>query len=192
MSQGQTDTPEIVRNQHGRIVRTPEQIARDHEAAQLRSHSFTFQQIGDRFGVNASGAYKMVQRAIADIPRGNTIELVALELEKLDAIERKYLEIAAKHHVFVSQGGKVVYDGDVKLEDDGPAMQAMSRLLKVAERRAKLLGLDAPVKAQVEVVNYDADSIEYRVLELRRALESTGGEPIPLDGRTSETRAVTA
>ena len=117
---------------------------------------------------------------------------VAIEVEKLDAIERKYLEIARKHHVFVSQGGKVVYDGDVKLEDDGPAMQAMSGLLKVAERRAKLLGLDAPVKAQVEVVNYDADSIEYRVLELRRALESTGGEPIPLDGRTSETRAVTA
>ena len=174
MSQGQTDTPEIVRNQHGRIVRTPEQIARDHEAAQLRSHSFTFQQIGDRFGVNASGAYKMVQRAIADIPRGNTIELVALELEKLDAIERKYLEIAAKHHVFVSQGGKVVYDGDVKLEDDGPAMQAMAGLLRVSERRSRLLGLDAPAKSQVEVVNYDAGSVEARVSELRAALEQFG------------------
>ena len=103
------------------MVRTPEQIAKDHEAASLRSSSWTFRQIGQHFGVNESGAYKMVQRAVADIPRGDTAELVAIEVEKLDAIERKYLEIARKHHVFVSQGGKVVYDGDVKLEDDGPA-----------------------------------------------------------------------
>ena len=164
------------------MVRTPEQIAKDHEAASLRSSSWTFRQIGQHFGVNESGAYKMVQRAVADIPRGDTAELVAIEVEKLDAIERKYLEIARKHHVFVSQGGKVVYDGDVKLEDDGPAMQAMAGLLRVSERRSRLLGLDAPAKSQVEVVNYDAGRVEARVSELRAALEQFGRQPIPLDG----------
>ena len=82
----------------------------------------------------------------------------------------------------VNDDGKVVYDGDVKLEDDGPAMQAMAGLLRVSERRSRLLGLDAPAKSQVEVVNYDAGSVEARVSELRAALEQFGRQPIPLDG----------
>lgn len=37
------------------------------------------------------------------------------------------------------------------LTDNKPVLDALTVLLKIAERRAKLLGLDAPVKKQVEV-----------------------------------------
>jgi hypothetical protein len=39
------------------------------------------------------------------------------------------------------------------LTDNKPVLDALNTLLKIAERRAKLLGLDAPVKKQVEVSN---------------------------------------
>jgi hypothetical protein len=37
----------------------------------------------------------------------------------------------------------------VALEDDAPVLAAVDRLLRIQERRAKLLGLDAPVRADV-------------------------------------------
>jgi hypothetical protein len=43
-----------------------------------------------------------------------------------------------------------MWDG-APLLDDAPVLAAVDRLLKVQERRAKLLGLDVPVKRQVEV-----------------------------------------
>jgi hypothetical protein len=91
----------------------------------------------------------MVERAIADVPMEATKELIALELAKIDLLERRAYEIMEKHHVFVSQGGKVVYDGDVKLEDDGPALQAINTLAKLGERRARLLGLNAPTRTEL-------------------------------------------
>ena len=133
-----------------RFVRTPEQIELDHEAAMLRSDGKTFKQIADHFGLaDPSGGYYMVQRAIEDIPREATVELIALELAKLDSLERRYHAIMDKHHVYVSASGRVVYDGDERLEDDAPLMKAMEGLLRVAARRAKLLGLDAPTRAEL-------------------------------------------
>lgn len=119
----------------------------------MRSLSKTYREIGEFFGVNPSSAYQMVQRAIEDIPREATSDLVALELAKIDYLEQRAVAIMEKHHVFVSQGGKVVYDGDVKLEDDGPALQAINTLAKLGERRAKLLGLNAPVRTELTSTN---------------------------------------
>ena len=133
----------------GRFVRSPEQVALDHQAAQMRSLSKTYREIGEHFGVNPSSAYQMVQRAIEDIPREATSELVALELAKIDYLEQRAVAIMEKRHVFVSQGGKVVYDGQEKLEDDGPTLQAINTLAKLGERRAKLLGLNAPVRSEL-------------------------------------------
>ncbi len=40
--------------------------------------------------------------------------------------------------------------------DDGPAIQAITQLLRVQERRARLIGLDAPARRAVEVITHDA------------------------------------
>ncbi len=39
---------------------------------------------------------------------------------------------------------------ETELTDDGPALDAIRTLLRIAERRSKLLGLDAPVKVEAE------------------------------------------
>ena len=149
MNQLEVIADEKPRSGKGTFLRTPEQIALDHRAAELRSQSKTFREIGEVMGVPLNTAYNMVQRALQDIPREATQELVSLEIAKIDFLERKAIEILEKRHVFVSQGGKVVYDGDEKLEDDGPTLQAINTLAKLGERRAKLLGLNAPTRTEL-------------------------------------------
>lgn len=125
-----------------RFVRTPEQMEKDHQAAGMRP--MTYRAIGEKFGVNESSAYQMVQRAIADIPRESTEELIQLELMKLDRIESKAADIMEKYHPVVTQSGKIL-----DLEEETPVIQAMNTLLKVADRRARLLGLNAPTRTEL-------------------------------------------
>ena len=143
--------------------RTPDQIAKDQEAASMRSKAMTYQSIGDHFGITRQAAFQMVQRAIADIPKEGAEEVVRLEVEKLDFIERKLYEIMTKEHVAFGASGKVVTLDGVPIEDDSPVMKALDGLLKVADRRAKLLGLNAPTKH--EVITLDSVQMEIRRIE---------------------------
>lgn len=78
-----------------------------------------------------------------------------LELEKLDRLERAAITVLETKHVHVS-GGKVVRDGGDEetvgepLYDDGPVLQAIETLRRLSERRAKLLGIDAPTKVETD------------------------------------------
>lgn len=93
-------------------------------------------------------------------------ELLPLEVAKLDALERAAWKVLRTRHVLAQQG-KIVCGTDGKpLEDDAPVLASVDRILKIAERRARLLGLDAPLRAKVEVTDaIDAD-IERLVAEL--------------------------
>ena len=68
-----------------------------------------------------------------------------------------------KEHVAFGASGKVVTLDGVPVEDDSPVMKAIDGLLKVADRRAKLLGLNAPTKH--EVITLDSVQAEIRRLE---------------------------
>ncbi len=98
------------------------------------------------------------------------------ELSRLDRMSAAAQRVLEKEHVLVS-GGRVVRqvldDGDgspvldkfgepvlVPLKDDGPALAAIDRLLKISESRRKLLGLDAAQKVQNDVhVSYTVEGI---------------------------------
>lgn len=173
------------------FIRTEEQAQLDADALRLRSKGLTYRQIGSQMGVEGSTARDRCIRALNAITQDAADEYRKLELERLDALEQRANEVLTALHVFVSQGGKIVYDGAEKLIDHGPTLQAIGSLLRIQERRSKLLGLDAPVKQSVEVVNYDGNSIEARVAELRNALGQLGSESVSLVGRTSETGTTT-
>ena len=145
------------RDEAGRAIRTMEQMQLDHEAASMRLRGHTYVEIGKKFGVVTSGAQNMVNRAWMDLPLEDTETLVKQELAKLDTLERKYWAIMEKHHPYVTQSGKIpTMDGEV-IEDDGPVMQAMAGLLRVADRRAKFLGLNAPTRTELTGVIVTAD-----------------------------------
>jgi hypothetical protein len=60
------------------------------------------------------------------------------------------------------------------------------QVLRIMERRAKLLGIDQPIRQQVEVISYDADGIDSEVARLVRLLESAEQNPEPNSGENGE------
>jgi len=149
----------LVHDGRGDFLRTPEAIARDQRAADMRSMGYTFQQIGDQLGVTRQAAHQMVQRAIRDVPVEGVLEMREVEKVKLDRLERFYHTVLARKHVKVAPSGKIVYgeDGEA-LEDEQPRLEAAAGLLKVHTQRAKLLGLNAPTVNEVIVYDIERDT----------------------------------
>jgi hypothetical protein len=137
------------RDGKGRYDRDPETVKRDAQAAALRARSWTYQRIGEELGISKQSAYDAVQRALRDTLQEPADDVRALELERLDGMYAAVLAVLERDHVTLYQGEVVRVEGAV-LVDDGPVLSAVDRLLRIQERRAKLLGLDLPVKQQIE------------------------------------------
>lgn len=97
---------------------------------------------------------------------------IAIETAKLDALEQAAWQVLRAKHITVSQGrivgrytgrflrdevGEIVRDHNDKpvqeieeIEDDAPVLAAIDRLVKIAERRSRLKGYDAPTKVEVD------------------------------------------
>lgn len=134
------------------------------KAIEMRRVGIPWEKITEECGYSSpSVAAADIYKVLADRTRemGEAVlGLRSIEAEKLDAMERVILNIMRKPHILAQQG-RVVIDPNTgqPAEDPGPVFQCIDRLLRIAERRAKLLGIDAPVKAQVEVkaVGIDAE-----------------------------------
>ena len=176
-----------VRGPGGDFIRTPEQIAKDQRAADMRSLGYSYQQIGDALDISRQAAHKSVQRAIDDVPIEGVVQIRQMELAKLDRLERYYHTVLGKVHVRVGNTGKIVKDDDGNVvTDESPRMEAAAGLLKIAAQRAKLLGLNAPTVTHNEVVIYDVERDSTIMLEAQiAALKAIG-----LDDRVEEFRAV--
>lgn len=160
----------------GGFMRTPEQMERDHRAAEMRSQGLTYQQIGDALGVTKQAAHQAVRRAIDDIPKEGTREVVTIELNKLDRLERYFHGVLGREHFKVGNTGKVVVDPEGSpIMDEAPRMQAAEGILKTQAARAKLLGLNAPTTSRSEVLVYDIDRDSVRIVEAQiEALKAMG------------------
>lgn len=94
--------------------------ARDRQAAALRIAGATYQQIADRLGyANPSGAFKAAERGLDDDTDEQIDQIKRLELRRLDELLLGLWQAA--------RGGNV---------------DATDRVLKIMDRRARLLGLD--------------------------------------------------
>jgi hypothetical protein len=146
----------------GKFVRSIETAKRDAEAARLRSRGRTYPQIAEELGFCDKGA---AHHAVARVFDGFKVEardlLIKIELDKLDMMTRAVIDVLEGQHYVVSDG-RIVHIGDKddrrELLDDAPVLQAVDRLLKIADRRAKLLGLDAPKRVEVSDTTPDLDA----------------------------------
>lgn len=173
------------RGPRGRFVKTDETAQRSAEAARLRSRGYTYQRIADELDyADPTGARRAVERALAAVVTESADELRALQLAQLDDLTLQALGVLERQHITVSHGRIIRGDNDEPIEDDGPVLQAIDRLLRIQERRAKLLGLDAPSK--VEVYPLDAIDAEIRRLSAelgRGAADETAGAAGASGGR---------
>ena len=95
---------------------------------EMRKAGFTFRQIGGQLDINEAQAYRDLARILSDIlelARPDAVALRTLELERLDDLQKTLWRQAKAGN-----------------------LGATDRLLRIMERRARLLGLDAPTKEE--------------------------------------------
>src|SRR5512132_2810307 len=151
-----------------RAERQAEAAHRRAEIVQARMAGTTFEEIGDQFGVSAQRAQQLYADAMRRTVKEPADQHRALELRRLDDLQLQVTEVLRREHITIS-GGKVVVDDDGRpYRDDGPVIAAARALLAIQERRAKLLGLDAPTKIEGRIMT--VDQIDARIGELEALL----------------------
>jgi hypothetical protein len=138
------------RSTTGEVVESAE---REQQAMRLRIRGHPYRVIAAELGISIPGAFKIVKRVIErNRKEANELsdDVRDLELERLDNL----LAIATR-----------------KAEDDED-LQAMDRVLRIAERRARLLGLDMPEKHDVQM-GLTIEGLD-AILETARAAKGEG------------------
>jgi hypothetical protein len=151
------------------IARKAEIDQRRARAIQLRIKGTTWDDIATELGYSGRGeAHNDVKRALEERSKDladSADELRLIETANLDRLAVEAWKVLERYHPLV-QSGKVVVDlSDRPLEDDGPVLAAIDRLLKISARRAALWGLDSPVRVEAsgevryEIVGIDTSKL---------------------------------
>ena len=154
-------------------VPEPEQLDRELKVLELRRAGLTWQRIAVQVGyADHSGAYLAYKRALKRVLQQPAEELRQAEIDRLDR-----LQLAAWPKAM--QGDN----------------SAIATVLRIMERRAKLLGLDMPVKIAQDVTVWDGgDSIDRAVRELAELLRENSADSAvesPMAGDTGEIESTT-
>jgi len=119
----------------------------------MRAAGAEWQAISDVLGYGSkSNAHRAVSAALAAAPNEAVEELRRLELLKLDALSAPAWAILDAPHPLVSAGRVMAWDGE-PLRDPQPVLAAVDRLLRISERRCRLLGLDSPIRVDGGVLS---------------------------------------
>lgn len=144
------------------------------EALELRLAGLSYRAVGERLGVSESRAWRIVEAALRAAVSEPAAGVRRLELERLDVLLEEAMRQLRLDHAMVSHG-KVV-PGVV---DEGAKLAALDRCLRIQERRARLLGLDAPAKVHVAEApaKSDLDERIERLMEEMAALDAHATAP---------------
>jgi hypothetical protein len=135
----------------------PETLEKERKVLEFRRGGLTFDLIAERLGyASASGAHKAYLSACNRIVYEDVVEVRKSEMDRLDIAQ-------------AAIWGDLT---DTQNVDANTRARLVLALIKIMERRARLLGLDMPTKAQVEVSIYDRDTIDDEVKRLVAILNS--------------------
>jgi hypothetical protein len=141
----------------GRSRVKPETLEKERKVLEYRRGGLTFDLIAERLGyASASGAHKAYLSACNRIVYEDVVEVRKSEMDRLDIAQ-------------AAIWGDLT---DTQNVDANTRARLVMALIKIMERRARLLGLDMPTKAQVEVSIYDRDTIDDEVKRLVAILNS--------------------
>lgn len=185
------------RDPSGKWARNLKIAQRDADAAALRASGWTYQRIANELGyANRSAAYKGVQQAFADLLSEDARIAKRMDYERIDRLIEMAFEVMHREHLAISNGrvvrqctgpqigedGEPVIGDDGKpvlnytdVLDDGPMLQAMDRVTRLMERRARMYGYDEPTRSRVEVMTPESVESEIARLEAEIAISGERG-----------------
>jgi hypothetical protein len=122
---------------------------RESEIVELRTEGFVWREIAQRVNMSTAGVAKAYDRALERIIAPAVEQHRTTELDRLDILQRVYWQPAINGN-----------------------LRAADFVLRVIEKRAKLLGLDAAIKIQAEVVTYDGSDLDAEVEKYAKLIEA--------------------
>lgn len=142
----------------------PDMLEKERAVLKYRQGGLTFDQIAVKLGYShPSGAHAAFRRAMERIKD----ETVAAEGRAL-------------HRVRLETALSAIWDRVLRGE-----IPAINTMLKILERDAKLYGLDAPIRTETEVTQYDGDVLRQRTREIIEAIRADREPPHSLGSGTS-------
>lgn len=144
------DTPLPEKKRAAKPIRRTKKSLKMEKAVALRARGASWDDIAQAMGwKDRRTASNQVYRYLGKLAKRSDANVDAFRqelIEKLDEVEKACWEVLRRKHIVI-QNGKVVRlegeDGSFEpVEDDAPVLQAVDRLLKVYERKAKLTGVD--------------------------------------------------
>ena len=139
-------------SQQRKAVQATRVLDQQARAFELRVAGHNIREIAAELGVSMATAHRRIEDEITDrqwIPPDKVQAWRELELDRLDKLHRATLAAAAG-------------------ADRGTTLAAVDRMLRISERRSKLLGLDTPVEVKLEAnVNvHEVDGAQTALAEL--------------------------
>jgi hypothetical protein len=163
------------------VENTRELVEKETTIIELRQEGYVWREIATMVDMSIAGVVKAYKRALTRHPVAAIEEHRELELDRLDNLQRTYWQPAVNGN-----------------------LRAADFVLRVIDKRAKLLGLDAPLKVQAEVVTYDGSDLDREVERVARIIEAStvGGiatiteltdqsEPLGMEEQTGESEPTT-
>jgi hypothetical protein len=148
----------------------PALFEKERQVVQYRQTGATFDAIAKKLGyADESGARLAFKRAMERM-RDDALNAEMRELH------RQRLEVALQ-----------AIWSDVTAGD----LEAIKVMLKILERDAKLFGIDAPVKTELEVTTYDGNLLRQRTREIVETIRQVRGQANSVGDGLSETGTVT-
>jgi hypothetical protein len=158
---------------HNSPIPSPELVDKEVKVLELRRVGLTWVRIAEEVGyADHTGAYAAYKRAIKRTMQQPADELREQELDRIDRLQVAVWPAAMK--------------GDTR---------AVLTIVRLMERRAKLTGLDMPIKIEQDVTTWTGgDTIDRAVRDLASLLtrnDAIGSGESPMAEHISETEPVT-
>jgi len=129
----------------------PAVIEKERKVLEMRLAGITFELIAKQVGFASAGAcYNAYKRALVRTLQEPADAVREAEIARLDRLMQGVWTQALR--------------GETRSVD---------AVLRIMDRRARLLGLDAPIKQQLEVNTYERDSIDAEVAKLAALLDGS-------------------
>ncbi len=132
---------------------TVERRLKAKKAVELRLAGASYGQIAERLGVTPSGAWRMVARELERVEKG--VEESAKELRRMELMRLDRMMLGLWQDAITGNAPSV------------------DRILRIMERRAQILGIDAPDKHEVEIVSRQELEEKVRRLVTRTVVTET-------------------
>ncbi|MGB4065311.1 MAG: sigma factor-like helix-turn-helix DNA-binding protein [Azonexus sp.] len=153
------------------------------EIIQMRLDGRNLQEIGDHMGISAVSVHNVITRALASMTKEPAEELRGLELARLDSLYAEAMNVLRSFTPLLHNGrvvqipvidrnGEAIKDPGTGqpltciAEDKAARLASIAAAARVMERRAKLLGLDAPSRFQQDVTVSTDDKPDYDLNKL--------------------------